>query len=229
MRSRTKIMSFILCFGLLVAPLQRSEAAVPLAILEIIKKGVKKVIVAIDLKIQRQQNKVIWLQNAQKVIENTMSKLKLDEIKDWTERQRKLYADYFEELRKVKMAITYYNRIKEISQTEALLVQEYQRFWRLIQKDPHFTAEERIYMGKVYSGILAETVKNVEQLTLVVQSFTTQMSDAQRLEMINKTAEQVMVNYTDLQTFNRQNARLSIQRAGSQQELKLLRNLYGID
>ena len=48
----------------------------------IIKEGIKKVIVAVDLKIQRLQNKTIWLQNAQKTIENTMSKLKLDQISD---------------------------------------------------------------------------------------------------------------------------------------------------
>jgi hypothetical protein len=37
-------------------------------ILEIIKAGVIKVIKAVDLKIQRLQNKTIWLQNAQKVL-----------------------------------------------------------------------------------------------------------------------------------------------------------------
>ena len=46
----------------------------------IIKEGIKKVIVAVDLKIQRLQTKTIWLQNAQKVIENAMSKLKLNQI-----------------------------------------------------------------------------------------------------------------------------------------------------
>lgn len=49
----------------------------------IIKEGIKKVIVAVDLKIQRLQTKTIWLQNAQKALENTMSKLKLTQITDW--------------------------------------------------------------------------------------------------------------------------------------------------
>ena len=34
------------------------------------------------------QNKTIWLQNAQKVIENQMSKTKLTEISGWTEQQK---------------------------------------------------------------------------------------------------------------------------------------------
>src|SRR5688500_12874179 len=74
-------------------------------ITEVIKAGIRKAIRAVDLKIQRLQNATIWLQNAQKTLENTMSKLKLDEISDWVERQRKLYADYFDELWRVKSAI----------------------------------------------------------------------------------------------------------------------------
>ena len=84
----------------MLLPMQKTNAQIP--VLEIIRQGIKKVIIAVDLKIQRLQNKTIWLQNAQKTIENTMSKLRLDEIGDWVERQRKLYADYFDELHKVK-------------------------------------------------------------------------------------------------------------------------------
>ena len=63
-------------------------------IIDIIRAGIKKVIVAVDLKIQKLQNKTIWLQNAQKVIENQLSKLKLTEIGDWANRQKDLYQDY---------------------------------------------------------------------------------------------------------------------------------------
>src|SRR5260221_13291276 len=98
MKKVLAIVGFSLCCMLM--PIQKTNAQVP--ILEIIKEGIIKVIVAVDLKIQRLQNKTIWLQNAQKTLENTMSKLRLDEIGDWVEKQRKLYADYFDELRKVK-------------------------------------------------------------------------------------------------------------------------------
>ena len=69
-------------------PIQETKAQIP--ILDIIKAAVKKVIKAADLQIQRLQNKTIWLQNAQKTLENKMSQLKLDEIKNWAEKQRKL-------------------------------------------------------------------------------------------------------------------------------------------
>ncbi|MEB2774642.1 conjugal transfer protein TraI [Algoriphagus sp. D3-2-R+10] len=225
--NRTIVLT-LLCMAFTL-PAQRTEAAVPLAILEIIKAGVKKVIVAMDLKIQRQQNKVIWLQNAQKVLENTMSKLKLDEISNWNEKQRALYEQYFDELQQVKSAISSFQRVRDITQKQTLIVSEYKKVWAAIKQDTHFTAAEKEYMAKVYSGLLATTVDNLDQLTLLVKSFTLQMSDGERLTLLNETANRVDQNYRDLQSFNRSNGQLSLQRAKSSNEISIIQNLYGLN
>ena len=197
-------------------------------ITEIIKAGIKKVIKAVDLKIQRLQNQTIWLQNAQKVIENTMSEVKLNEITDWVEKQRVLYRDYYDELWKVKSIISYYHRIKEVTNKQVQLVNEYKRAWGLFKQDKHFTIEELEYMGRVYNGILDESVKNLDQIFLVVNSFSTQMSDAKRLEIINTAYNQVETNYTDLKAFNQQNALVSLQRAKSKNDVDVVKELYGL-
>src|SRR5438132_1016424 len=111
-------------------------------ILEVIKAGVKKIIKAVDLKIQRLQNKTIWLQNAQKVLENKMSELKLTQIGDWVQKQTTLYADYFDELWKVKNTITTYHRVGEIIQKQVQLVNEYSKAFALSRQDKNFTASE---------------------------------------------------------------------------------------
>ena len=115
-------------------------------ILEIIKAGIKKVIVAVDLKIQRIQNKTIWLQNAEKVLENKMSELKLGEIGDWVEKQRKLYADYFDELWKVKNTIATYQRVRDIIKRQVQMVKEYEKAYALTRQDKNFTSDEIDYM-----------------------------------------------------------------------------------
>jgi hypothetical protein len=69
-------------------------ATAQIAVVEVIKAGVKKVIKAVDLKVQRLQNETIWLQNAQKSLENQLSKLKLTEIADWANKQKYLYSKY---------------------------------------------------------------------------------------------------------------------------------------
>jgi len=227
MKRYIRIMAIVLCCSLTVMPASQSNAT-PAVILEIIKAAVIKVIKAVDLKIQRLQNKTIWLQNAQKTLENTLSKLKLDEISDWTERQKTLYKDYFEELAKVKSIISYYQRIREISQKQLRLVEEYQRAWNLFKQDKYFTAEELGYMAKVYSGIMDESAKNIDQISLVIKSFTTTMSDAKRLEIINAAADDVDANYYDLTRFNKQNMMLSLQRAKENIDVDVVKKLYGL-
>jgi len=210
---------------LVVAPTQQSHAVVWV----VVKAAVKKVIKAIDLQIQRLQNKTIWLQNAQKTLENTLSKLKLDEISDWTEKQKEQYRKYYEELAKVKSIISYYQRIRDITKKQLRLVDEYKRSWSLIRQDSHFTVEEIFYMEKVYSGILDESLKNIDQISLIIKNPSLQkMSDAKRLELINNAADQVDVNYSDLVQFNRQNTLLSLQRAKTETEVQAVKKLYGL-
>src|SRR5574338_699541 len=193
MNKYIRMMLLFFLISIIALPAQQAQAQIPIA--EIIKAGVKKVVKAIDLKIQRLQNKTIWLQNAQKTLENTLSKLKLDEISDWTEKQKEQYRKYYDELAQVKAIISYYQRIRDITQKQVRLVNEYNRSWQLIRQDKHFTADELDYMAKVYSGILEESLKNIDQIMLLVKSFTTTMSDAGRLELINKAADQVDINY----------------------------------
>src|SRR5665647_2529009 len=134
-----------------VVVIMASTAQSQTAILEIIKAAVIKVIKAVDLKIQRLQNKTIWLQNAQKVLENKMSELKLTQIGDWVQKQKTLYADYFDELWKVKNIITTYQKVKDIIQNQVKLVNEYSRAFALSRQDKNFTADEINYMHEVYS------------------------------------------------------------------------------
>lgn len=224
MKWKKTIAIALLSLATVAAPVHHAHAG----IYEIIKAAVVKAIKAADLAIQRQQNKVIWLQNAQKVLENALSKLKLDEIAQWTDKQKQQYSQYFDELHKVKMLISYYQRIKEITKTQMALVKEYGRVWGVISADKTFTPKEIEYMGKVYAGILQETVKNIDQLNLVINSFKTQMSDAKRLEIINDVAEKVDENYADLKAFNAENGLLRLQRTQSASEISAIKKLYGL-
>ena len=219
---------FILTFSVAtLAPSGNAKAAIPWA--QIIKEAIKRVVKAVDLLIQRRQNAVIKLQNAQKVLENTMAKLKLDQITDWVKKQRDLYKAYYDELKQVKAVITYYFKIKEIAQKQLMILEEYQRAWSLFQKDRHFTAAELYYMQQVYEGMLSESAKNADLLSLAVKSFTTQMSDANRLQIIEKASAQAEKVYQELSSFNHENKLLSLSRASSEFDALVVKELYGID
>ncbi|MFD3003167.1 conjugal transfer protein TraI [Pontibacter toksunensis] len=220
--------AWLVCLLLFFAAGVRQRAQAQDPITEVIKAGVKKAIVAVDLKIQRLQNETIWLQNAQKVLENKLSELRLTEIADWTERQRQLYAGYYEELWKVKAAIAYYGQVRDIIRQQAALVAEYKRAYALFRDDSNFSAGELDYMQQVYTGILGESVKDLDQVLLAVNSFATQMSDGERLALIHRVAESIGRHYSDLREFNEQGIRLSLQRAREENDLQRVRQLYGL-
>lgn len=195
---------------------------------EIIKLTVTKVIKAIDLQVQRIQNNTVWLQNAQKVVENTMSELHLNEITGWVQKQKDLYSGFYNELWKVKTIITNYHRVKEIAERQVQLVGEYKQAWNMVRQDKHFTVDEVNYMAQIYSGILDQTVQNINQLYAVVNAFTTQMSDADRMQIINDVGKAVDKNYNDLHQFNTQNSLLSLSRAKDENDAALVKWMYGI-
>lgn len=211
-----------------IASVPIHEAKAQAGILAVIQQGVKRVIRAVDLKIQRLQNKTIWLQNAQKTLENALSKLKLKEIAEWTEKQREQYRKYYEELAKVKAMISYYQRIREVAQKQVAMVNEYSRAWALIRSDRNFTVEELSYMEKVYGGILEASIQNIDQITLIIESFALQMGDAKRLQLINDAADKIDTTYDDLRRFNQQNMILSLQRAKTAHEVETIKKLYGL-
>ncbi len=197
-------------------------------ILDWIKKASAKVIKAIDLKVQRLQNRTIELQNIQKQIENTLSKLKLEEIANWTQRQKEIYEQYFDELWRVKSFIAYYRRITEIIDKQKQLINEYKRAFALLRNDEHFTEDEIEYIHSIYTGIIDKSIKSLDQILLLVQSFTLQISDAERLELLSRSIDEIEEYSTDLRSFTQQNIALSLQRAKNLEDVETIKKLYGI-
>jgi hypothetical protein len=224
MKKYTVILFISLTSLFTVMPTKQGNAIVWMVVTE----AIKKVLEAMDANIQRLQNKTIGLQNAQKALENQLSKLKLKEISDWAEKQRKLYQKYYDELAKVRDAISKFKKVKGIIERQSMLVREYRKAYGMFKNDDHFTAEEILYMGEVYAGILDESVKNLDQVYLAIKGMTTKMSDGERLEVIDHAAARIEVNISDLRLFNNQNMVLSVQRSKDQYEIERVKRMYGL-
>jgi len=226
MKKRIGIIAISCSLLLTALPTMQANAQIP--IVSIITSAIKKVIVAIDLKVQQMQNQTLWLQNAEKELETKMSQLQLNDISDWANKQKKLYSDYYQELQKVKSVITTYQEVKDITQQQLELVKEYNTAYSQFKQDKNFSASEINYMGQVYNGILNESVQNLNELLLAINSFTTTMADAKRLEIISSTARKMNSNLTDLRKFNNQNMALTMQRAKENNDIQTTQQLYGL-
>lgn len=220
-----KLVMGIIFIGLLITPTQQAHAG----IIEVIKQIIIKVIKEADLKVQKMQNKTIGLQNAQKELENQMTKLKLKQISEWTEKQKEQYQKYFDELQKVKSVIKDYQTVSRMIQMQKRLVDEHTKMWNIIKSDRNFKPSEIQYMEQVYTGILNQSLQNVKQLQTIITSNKTKMSDGKRLEMIDEISIKIQRNYNDLRSFNTENSLLSVSRSKDVQDAQRVKRLYGIN
>jgi hypothetical protein len=198
-------------------------------ILEIAEEIIKEAIMEVDLGVQKVQTETVFLQDAQKAVENAMQEAHLNDITDWVQKQKDLYSEYYQELVQVKNVISTYERVKDIISKQERIVEEYKASYDLIKKDSHFNSQELNYIYGVYSGILDQSVKNLQQLTVVVTSFLSQMSDGDRMKLIDGVGSEVDRNYSDLNSFTQSNILISLQRARSQTDAEEIKSLYGIE
>ncbi len=215
--------SFILALVLYV---QTAQAQIP--IVSVVSSAVKKVIAAIDLKVQQLQNQTIALQNAEAQLENKMSLGNLNDLSGWLNKEKSLYSDYYSELQQVKSVITDYDEVKQATQQQVQLVSEYKSAYHLFQQDKNFSASEINYMASVYNGILKESLQNLNEVLLAVSSFQTQMTDGERLLLVHKASGGLQRNLNDLRQFNNNNMAVTMQRAQEKNDMQTVRQLYGI-
>jgi len=211
---------------LLVAIAPRAQAQIP--VVSAFTGLIKKVIVAIDLGVQRLQNKTIALQTAQQQIENALHLNSLKDISGWLDKERNLYAGYYNELAQVKRLLADYQMVKDVITKQKQVITEYREASVLFNRDAHFTAAELRYMSTIYDGILQESLRNLEAVTTVITSLTTQMDDAERWLRIDQADKAIQLNLDHLRQFNRQNALLSLSRSRDEHERRGVQQLYGI-
>lgn len=213
------ICSIILIAALLLPVTGRGQ----LLIGTIITAAAKKVIKQIDLKVQKIQNKTLALQNAQKALENAMVKTKLAELSGWMDKQRKLYQDYYTELNMVRSEIKTFHAVRTIFAQQAKIAAGCTAAVATLCDEGVFSVQEIIWMQRVYSEILRKSRNNMDQLNLAIIPFKTQMTDGQRLELINTISRRMQTNLNDLQRFNSENQVLLLRRKKARADIERMK------
>jgi hypothetical protein len=219
-------MKKLICIATLLLVAVSCEAQIP--VVSLVSGIVKKVIIAIDLKVQQLQNQTIALQNAEASIENNLHLSSLNDINGWLGKEKTLYQQYYKELATVRTVIADYDEVKRIISQQAQLLAEYNNANNLFRQDKHFSAAELHQMSTVYGGIIEESARNLQEVVTAVTSISTQMKDAERLSLVHHATAGMQQNLNDLRQFNNHNAQLSLARAKDEQDRQQVRQLYGL-
>jgi hypothetical protein len=220
-----KVIIVLILLAIGFAP--KADAQIP--VVSLVSGIIKKVIVAIDLKVQQLQNQTIALQNAEASVENNLHLSSLNDINGWLGKEKALYQQYYKELATVRTVIADYDEVKRIISQQKELLAEYNNANNLFRQDKHFSAAELNQMTTVYGGIIEESARNLQEVVTAVTSITTQMKDAERLLLIHHATAGMQKNLDDLRQFNNNNVQLSLARAKDEQDRTQIRQLYGLN
>lgn len=151
------------------------------------------------------------------------------EVQDVSEGNFNLHQAFLSGLLTVSPTVRNYARVADIISNQATVVSEYRSAWSAFRQDKHFDATEISYMLDVYNHLISSSLKNMDDLSLILTDSKLRMSDAERLTAIDRiyTVSQTQLSF--LRRFNDQNYRTAVQRARDDNDRQTLQNLYGIN
>jgi hypothetical protein len=149
-------------------------------------------------------------------------------IKDISEGNFNLHKDFLDGLLEVSPAVRKYKRVADIMNFQIKIAREYKTAYNQFRQDKNFAPEEIDYLGKVYGNLFNQSLKSLDELTMIITAGSLRMSDDERLQAIDRIYSEVVLQFSFLQEFNNSTAVLSVQREKDAQEIEVSRKLHGI-
>ncbi len=150
-------------------------------------------------------------------------------IKNIAEGNYTIHQLFLDGLMAVNPAVRNYRRIPYIIDYQKLLLKEYQRAYNRFRRDPNFTLDELEYLGSVYRFLFDASLRNIDELIMVITASQLRMSDAERMQAIDRIFFDMEDKVIFLRSFNNNTQLLAIQRARSRNDVRTMRQLYGIN
>ena len=122
-----------------------------------------------------------------------------------------------------------YKRIPFIISYQKLLLQEYKRANSRFRQDPGFNLEELEYLSHVYTFLFNASVRNIDDLIMIITATKLRMTDDERMKAIDRIFYDMESKLVFLRDFNNSTQLLAIQRARSRNDVKTMQHLYGIN
>ena len=174
------------------------------------------------------------LQELEKILDNMYVGYKiLDKgyttIKNISEGNYTLHQLFLDGLMAVNPTIRNYKRIPYIIDYQKILLDEYKNAYNRFKSDPHFTPQEIEYLANVYNYLFMVSLRNIDDLVMIITATKLRMSDAERMQAIDRIFYDMEGKLVFLRSFNNSTQLLAIQRARAANDMRAINHLYGLD
>jgi hypothetical protein len=185
---------------------------------------------------EAQQLLLNWekLQALEKILDNMYKGYKiLDKgyttIKDISKGNYTLHQLFLDGLFAVNPSVRNYKRIPYIIDYQKLLLKEYKNAYSRFKDDPNFKPQEIEYLANVYNYLFKASLRDIDDLTMIITATKLRMSDDERMQAIDRIFYDMEGKLVFLRGFNNSTQLLAIQRARSMNDVRTLQHLYGVN
>jgi hypothetical protein len=140
-----------------------------------------------------------------------------------------LHQSFLNALLAVSPAVRNDYRVVNIIDNEIELVKEYEAAQGYFGTGGHFTAAELAYFTTLYANLLNGSLRNLDELAMVMTPGTLRMSDGERLAAIDRIDGDMTDKLNFLRVFNNEGAIQAGQRSVDQNDIGAMQGLWGIN
>ncbi len=149
-------------------------------------------------------------------------------VKDMTEGNFSLHKTFLDALMQVSPAVRNYKKVGEVVEYQISIVKESRNGMNRFIKSGNFSGQEINYFEKVYGNLLNQSLRNLDELTMVITADKLRMSDDERLKAVDDIYEQMQDKLLFLRNFNTTSNVLALQRAREKNDVYASRGLQAI-
>lgn len=150
-------------------------------------------------------------------------------VKNITEGNFKLHEAFLNELLRVSPEVRNYYRVAEIIQYQLRILNEYKSAYNQLKSEGAFSLDELAYLGEVYTGLFKASLRNLDEMVLILTAGELRMSDFERLEAIDRLHGEMSGLLVFLREVNSKLTTLGNQRNRIKSERESILKLNGIN
>lgn len=147
-------------------------------------------------------------------------------VRDIAEGNFSIHAVFLDGLYMVSPVVRNYRRIPQIIRYQKFLAKEYKRAFNRFRNDTNLTLREIQYIGNVYSYLIKQSLRNLDELLMVITASKLRMSDEDRLRAIDRIFDSMEEKVAFLIHFNNSTGVLLLQRAKANRDVNTTQKLY---
>lgn len=149
-------------------------------------------------------------------------------IGGFTRGEFNLHTDYFNSLKSVNPEIKRYARVADIIALQVKIMQNYNRTYRRLNNSDAFSNDELAYIGRVFSRLLDDCDKTLDELITITTAGKLEMKDDERMKRIDKLYLDMQDKFTFSQSFYNDAQSIAVSRLKEKTDVQASRALHGI-